>query len=577
MTCPRGYRSTIKECKHWALKHCHGISPQEKHWLRTKLRSKRSPWACHAGALVIFKWLYETTTGKNCETNHVVGLRDTLKEITKAMDISRRAMQTINGKVVYLFRLTDTVTTKLNILSQDLKTVDQTLSFWSTAINTFAQQSSCFQGLLFQYFSKYSTQNNRAFASIMRLMEIQDIFQQITRLNQEVLVGYADLPKFITSQLSIQLSNDPLMAPTITALEEGLSVLARPLIDFEHNGNYLDLNLLFIAPIISNADSFCTIEYLSPLKFNISNQCYTGMVTQTNLALINCKNSQTIITVEALEKCFQNEKTVLCPANILKMVRNIPWLGYPWNPDLRLSVSRHHVPASNCDGLHPLVFLGGRHFLSTTSGSLNLNSGTLEISPLVVYNFPCNVSFDGMKTGLTTCPKSLGITLPIFTSDSITYIPWQTVADPQLLELHYKSLKIPPNTKVNKTIINALDSLYKQLDLQLAETINTANKKINNIIEVSTSTLKEILLYVAFSLSVANSIILATWFYILACRRRPPQTPTSTQSILLPSPQQQPRPKQKQKCRTCRKPLKTPATPPESIELEELKKDQNTQ
>ena len=121
------------------------------------------------------------------------------------------------------------------------------------------------------------------------------------------------------------------------------------------------------------------------------------------------------------------------------MIRNIPWLGLPWNPDLRLSVPRHHVPAANCDGLHPLVFLVGRHFLSTTLGTLNLNSGTFEISPLVIYNFPCNVSFDGMKTGLTPCPKSLGITLPIFTSDSITYNPWQIVADPQLTKLHHKS------------------------------------------------------------------------------------------------------------------------------------------
>ena len=70
-------------------------------------------------------------------------------------------------------------------------------------------------------------------------MEIQFIFQQISKLNQEVLIGYADLPKFITSQLSIQFCNDPSMASTIKALEEGLSVLAPPLVDFEHNGNNL--------------------------------------------------------------------------------------------------------------------------------------------------------------------------------------------------------------------------------------------------------------------------------------------------------------------------------------------------
>ena len=133
--------------------------------------------------------------------------------------------------------------------------------------------------------------------------------------------------------------------------------------------------------------SFCTIEYLSPLKFNISNKCYTGPVTQTNLALMSWPNSQTIVSTDALRKCFENDNTVLCPTNILKMVSNIPWLGFTLNPDLKLSFLRHHVPARNCENLHELIFLGGRNFLSTTSSTLTLNSGTLEISLLTIYNF----------------------------------------------------------------------------------------------------------------------------------------------------------------------------------------------
>ena len=124
-------------------------------------------------------------------------------------------------------------------------------------------------------------------------------------------------------------------------------MLARPLIDFEHHRTQLDLRTLFVAPEISNMESFCTIEYLSPLKFKISNKCYTGPVTQTNLALISCTNSQTIVSTDALEKCFENNNTVLCPTNILKMVSNIPWLGFSWNPDLKLSF-RRHVPAKSC-------------------------------------------------------------------------------------------------------------------------------------------------------------------------------------------------------------------------------------
>ena len=199
--------------------------------------------------------------------------------------------------------------------------------------------------MLMEFLSKYSAETNRVFSAILRLIEVQNTFAQVSKLNKENLVGYADLPNFITSQLSTELGNDESMRLTIKALQQGLSVLARPLIDFEHH--QLNLHMLFVATEISNMKSFCTIEYLSPLKFNISNKCYTGPVTQTNLARISCPNSQTIVSTDALKKCFENDNTVLCPTNILRMVSNIPWLGFTWNPDLKLSFPRHHVPARN--------------------------------------------------------------------------------------------------------------------------------------------------------------------------------------------------------------------------------------
>ena len=42
MTCPRGYRQTIAECKAWALKPCKGISNNEAHWLKSNRRTSRS-------------------------------------------------------------------------------------------------------------------------------------------------------------------------------------------------------------------------------------------------------------------------------------------------------------------------------------------------------------------------------------------------------------------------------------------------------------------------------------------------------------------------------------------------------
>ena len=86
-----------------------------------------------------------------------------------------------------------------------------------------------------EFLSKYSAETNRVFSAILRLIEVQNTFAQVSKLNKENLVGYADLPNFITSQLSIELGNYESMRLTIKALQQGLSVLPRPLIDFEHH------------------------------------------------------------------------------------------------------------------------------------------------------------------------------------------------------------------------------------------------------------------------------------------------------------------------------------------------------
>ena len=75
------------------------------------------------------------------------------------------------------------------------------------------------------------------------------------------------------------------MRLTITALEEGLSVLASPMVDVEHDGQNLTIDVLLLAPEITDKNSFCVVEHLSPLKFNISRKCFSGPVQPTNLAL----------------------------------------------------------------------------------------------------------------------------------------------------------------------------------------------------------------------------------------------------------------------------------------------------
>ena len=62
MICPHAYRPGLLECKRRALKRGSNISPNERIWLKTT-RSKRSAWACHAGALGLIRSIYSASGG----------------------------------------------------------------------------------------------------------------------------------------------------------------------------------------------------------------------------------------------------------------------------------------------------------------------------------------------------------------------------------------------------------------------------------------------------------------------------------------------------------------------------------
>ena len=86
----------------------------------------------------------------------------------------------------------------------------------------------------------------------------------------------------------------------------------------EHDGQNLTIDILLLAPEITDKNSFCVVEHLTPLKFNISGKCFSGPVQHTNLALINCPNSRQVVSLEGLDRCFNSEVGFLCPKNVLK-------------------------------------------------------------------------------------------------------------------------------------------------------------------------------------------------------------------------------------------------------------------
>ena len=92
-----------------------------------------------------------------------------------------------------------------------------------------------------------------------------------------------------------------LLKLTVTTLEHGLSVLASPMVDVEHDARDLNVNILFLAPEIATKSNFCVVEHLTPLKFNLSGTCFAGPVRQTNLALITWPNLKQTVTVDSLD------------------------------------------------------------------------------------------------------------------------------------------------------------------------------------------------------------------------------------------------------------------------------------
>ena len=72
-----------------------------------------------------------------------------------------------------------------------------------------------------------------------------------------------------------------------------------------------------------------------------------------------------------------------------------------------------HVLVQDCSNLHDFFHLGGRYYLSTQQRLLTIRNAThdythdLQLSPLTVYHFPCDLTFVNQPTGFGTCPKRM--------------------------------------------------------------------------------------------------------------------------------------------------------------------------
>ena len=117
----------------------------------------------------------------------------------------------------------------------------------------------CHKGLTMEFLSKYTTGLSSPFVAFLRLFKIQDTLSLISHLNGKTLTGYSDLPKFVASHLSAKLVVDPSLKLTVSALEEGLPVLASPMVDVERDGHNLTVDILLLATVIGDQNDLCVV------------------------------------------------------------------------------------------------------------------------------------------------------------------------------------------------------------------------------------------------------------------------------------------------------------------------------
>jgi len=291
------------------------------------------------------------------------------------MDAAQRLIRVVNGKTVYLVKTTDMLSSKLNQVIHSLRLMAGAYSGWNTRFAEYAKDQNCHFNLYREFISLYTMEVHKGLTSLLRLTEIDDLLRQLAHISRKNLVSYADLPRFLTADLSIMLASVPSLANTLDALKDGFPLLMEPLIDYHlANSRNLQSHLFFTLPTLDQHAAICTMEQLVPLSYQINNKYFGGTIARHDLVLLTCDNKRYVLKQAELDQCFKEETTLLCPADVLSTVENPLWLGLKWTPQTKLSFQHAHSPLPHCRNLRPLVHLGRRFYLSTVFNNISIHT-----------------------------------------------------------------------------------------------------------------------------------------------------------------------------------------------------------
>ena len=248
-----------------------------------------------------------------------------------------------------------------------------------------------------------------------------------------------------------------------------------------------------------------------------------------DLLLLTCDNQRYLLKAAELDKCFQDDTTILCPENILHTVQQPTWLGLPWTPNSKLAFKQLHRVLTPCRHTPLMLLLGGRYYLSTAFQNLILYSHTttiqLSLSPLSIIHVPCNSSFQYQKGGLGKCPQTLRFSIPVFQNSHFTYVPW-TTAQTHTVNISAPNIPIPEDLNIDNSTFVSLDNTYDLVDRTVIQRLTKLKDDINQLQPTVSPTVNDIFTYLTFALTIMNFLAFLFLFGRIRRAHHPLQLPT---------------------------------------------------
>ena len=101
------------------------------------------------------------------------------------MSLLHDEIRTVNGKTIYLMKISGKLVAKVNGLIFSLRAMNGAFRSWLVQLNSFASRNNCHYNNFMEFLSKFSLETTRAFSSLLRFLKISNVLQQTRQLHKK--------------------------------------------------------------------------------------------------------------------------------------------------------------------------------------------------------------------------------------------------------------------------------------------------------------------------------------------------------------------------------------------------------